>query len=109
MPDKIMASGYARARHSRVPARESSRENHSALECSAVADVELVKPEDGAIQGVVSHIIFKGVHYEMEVQADIAVFFQKRFPCHGAQQKIHPHGKDKDEHNKRVLTDLHAG
>lgn len=32
-------------------------------------DVELVKPEDGAIQGVVSHIIFKGVHYEMEVQA----------------------------------------
>lgn len=32
-------------------------------------DVELVKPEDGTIQGVVSHIIFKGVHYEMEVQA----------------------------------------
>lgn len=32
-------------------------------------DVELVKPEEGAIQGVVSHIIFKGVHYEMEVQA----------------------------------------
>lgn len=32
-------------------------------------DVELVKPEEGTIQGVVSHIIFKGVHYEMEVQA----------------------------------------
>lgn len=30
-------------------------------------DVELVKPEDGTLQGVVSHIIFKGVHYEMEV------------------------------------------
>lgn len=33
-------------------------------------DVDLVKPEDGTIQGVVSHLIFKGVHYEMEVQAN---------------------------------------
>lgn len=33
-------------------------------------DVELVQPEDGTIQGVVSHIIFKGVHYEMEVMAN---------------------------------------
>jgi len=33
-------------------------------------DVELVKPEEGTIQGVVSHIIFKGVHYEMEVMAN---------------------------------------
>lgn len=33
-------------------------------------DVELVKPEDGTLQGVVSHIIFKGVHYEMEVTAN---------------------------------------
>ena len=32
-------------------------------------DVELVKPEEGTISGVVSHIIFKGVHYEMEVEA----------------------------------------
>ncbi len=32
-------------------------------------DVELVKPEVGTISGLVSHIIFKGVHYEMEVQA----------------------------------------
>ena len=32
-------------------------------------DVELVKPEEGTINGLVSHIIFKGVHYEMEVQA----------------------------------------
>jgi spermidine/putrescine transport system ATP-binding protein len=32
-------------------------------------DIELVKPEAGTIQGVVSHLIFKGVHYEMEVQA----------------------------------------
>ena len=33
-------------------------------------DVYLVKPEEGTIQGVVSHLIFKGVHYEMEVQAN---------------------------------------
>ncbi|MDR0221423.1 MAG: ABC transporter ATP-binding protein, partial [Lachnospiraceae bacterium] len=32
-------------------------------------DVELVAPEDGIIDGVVSHLIFKGVHYEMEVMA----------------------------------------
>ncbi len=32
-------------------------------------DVELVKPEEGTISGVVTHIIFKGVHYEMEVMA----------------------------------------
>ena len=30
-------------------------------------DVELVSPEDGLIRGVVTHLIFKGVHYEMEV------------------------------------------
>lgn len=33
-------------------------------------DVELVTPEDGIIQGVVSSIIFKGVHYEIEVKAN---------------------------------------
>lgn len=34
-------------------------------------DVELTKnPEEGIVKGVVSHVIFKGVHYEMEVQAN---------------------------------------
>ncbi len=33
-------------------------------------DVDLLSPEEGIIQGVVSHLIFKGVHYEMEVQAN---------------------------------------
>ena len=33
-------------------------------------DIDLVSPEDGTIQGVVSHLIFKGVHYEMEVTAN---------------------------------------
>ena len=33
-------------------------------------DVELVKPGEGTIDGVVTHLIFKGVHYEMEVTAN---------------------------------------
>ncbi len=33
-------------------------------------DVELVDPSQGTIEGVVSHMIFKGVHYEMEVMAN---------------------------------------
>lgn len=33
-------------------------------------DVELIEPENGTIRGVVSHLIFKGVHYEMEVMAN---------------------------------------
>lgn len=33
-------------------------------------DVDLVEPEKGTITGVVIHLIFKGVHYEMEVQAN---------------------------------------
>ncbi len=33
-------------------------------------DIDLVKPEDGIIRGVVTHVIFRGVHYEMEVMAN---------------------------------------
>ena len=33
-------------------------------------DVDLVDPEDGIIKGEVTHLIFKGVHYEMEVLAN---------------------------------------
>ena len=33
-------------------------------------DVELTAPEDGIIRGLVTHLIFKGVHYEMEVMAN---------------------------------------
>lgn len=33
-------------------------------------DIDLVKPEEGIIKGVVTHLIFKGVHYEMEVTAN---------------------------------------
>lgn len=33
-------------------------------------DIDLVKPGKGTIDGVVTHVIFKGVHYEMEVLAN---------------------------------------
>lgn len=33
-------------------------------------DIDLVKPEDGRMRGVVTSLIFKGVHYEMEVRAN---------------------------------------
>ena len=33
-------------------------------------DVELVSPEEGIIQGTLTHSSFKGVHYEMEVMAN---------------------------------------
>ena len=32
-------------------------------------DVELVAPAQGTLTGEVTHLIFKGVHYEMEVMA----------------------------------------
>lgn len=33
-------------------------------------DIDLVEPDLGTIQGIVNHLIFKGVHYEMEVEAN---------------------------------------
>ncbi|MEF9942297.1 MAG: ABC transporter ATP-binding protein [Lachnospiraceae bacterium] len=33
-------------------------------------DIDLVKPGKGVMDGVVTHLIFKGVHYEMEVTAN---------------------------------------
>lgn len=33
-------------------------------------DVDLLALEEGTIQGIVTHLIFKGVHYEMEVQTN---------------------------------------
>lgn len=33
-------------------------------------DVDLVKPEEGTIKGTVTSLIFKGVHYEMDVMAN---------------------------------------
>ena len=46
-------------------------------------DVELVAPEDGYMQGEVTSIIFKGVHYELDVMAngyEWMVHTTKNFP-----------------------------
>ena len=40
---------------------------------------------------------------------DHTCFFQKRLPCQCAQQEIHPHGKDENQHNKAVSAYVHAG
>ena len=44
----------------------------SALEQAGIQaeDIDLLKPGQGSIDGVVTHMIFKGVHYEMEVMAN---------------------------------------
>jgi spermidine/putrescine transport system ATP-binding protein len=54
-------------------------------------DIELRKPEEGTLQGVVTHLIFKGVHYEMEVNAggfEWLVHSTHLFPV-GTQVGIH--------------------
>jgi hypothetical protein len=33
---------------------------------------------------------------------EYAALFQYYLPGHGAQQEIHPHGKNKDEHDKAL-------
>lgn len=33
-------------------------------------DIDLVKPEEGTMEGIVTGLIFKGVHYEMDVMAN---------------------------------------
>lgn len=46
-------------------------------------DIDLVKPNEGVINGIVTHLIFKGVHYEMEVSAnnyDLLVHSTDMFP-----------------------------
>ena len=38
---------------------------------------------------------------------DHPVFFQKRLPGHGTEQKVHPHGKDEDQYHKAGLAYFH--
>ena len=54
-------------------------------------DIDLLKPGEGSIDGVVTHLIFKGVHYEMEVTAnnyEWLVHSTDMFPV-GTQVSIH--------------------
>ena len=54
-------------------------------------DIDLVKPEEGTIRGRVTHLIFKGVHYEMEVTVngfELLVHSTDLFPV-GQEVGIH--------------------
>ena len=51
-------------------------------------DVDLVKPEEGIIDGVVTHLIFKGVHYEMEVMANGYEWLVHRTDCFPVGTKV---------------------
>ena len=45
-------------------------------------DVDLLEPGKGRLEGVVTHIIFKGVHYEMEVNAGGFEWLVHSTDCH---------------------------
>ncbi len=54
-------------------------------------DVELLEPGKGSLDGVVSHLIFKGVHYEMEVMAGGFEWLVHSTACYpvGTQVSLH--------------------
>ena len=73
-------------------------------------DIDLVKPEDGTLQGVVTHLIFKGVHYEMEVMAnnyEWLVHSTDMFPV-GTEVSIHVDPFDIQIMNKPASEDEEA-
>lgn len=73
-------------------------------------DIDLVKPNEGVINGIVTHIIFKGVHYEMEVSAnnfDLLVHSTDMFPV-GTEVGIKVDPFDIQIMNKPVSEDEEA-
>lgn len=74
-------------------------------------DIDLVAPENGSLQGVVTHLIFKGVHYEMEVTSpdgfEWLVHSTDLFPV-GQQVGIHVDPFDIQIMNKPASEDEEA-
>lgn len=74
-------------------------------------DIDLLKPEEGTLQGVVTHLIFKGVHYEMEVTTpdgfEWLVHSTDMFPV-GQQVGIHVDPFDIQIMNKPASEDEEA-
>ena len=73
-------------------------------------DIDLVAPGEGTIQGVVTHLIFKGVHYEMEVEAnnyELLVHSTDMFPV-GTEVGIHVNPFDIQIMNKPESEDEEA-
>ena len=63
-------------------------------------DVELVSPAEGTLQGVVSHLIFKGVHYEMEVNASGFEWLVHSTALHPVGEKV---GIRVDPYNIQIM------
>ena len=73
-------------------------------------DVELLEPGKGTMDGVVTHLIFKGVHYEMEVMAngfEWLVHSTSMFPV-GTKVSIHVDPFNIQIMNKTVSEDEEA-
>ena len=74
-------------------------------------DIDLLKPEEGTLQGIVTHLIFKGVHYEMEVTTpdgfEWLVHSTDMFPV-GQQVGIHVDPFDIQIMNKPASEDEEA-
>ena len=73
-------------------------------------DIDLVKPEEGTIRGRVTHLIFKGVHYEMEVTVngfELLVHSTDLFPV-GQEVDIHVDPFDIQIMNKPASEDEEA-
>ncbi len=63
-------------------------------------DVELVPPAEGILQGMVSHLIFKGVHYEMEVMASGFEWLVHSTALHPVGEKV---GIRVDPYNIQIM------
>ena len=48
----------------------------------------------------------QGGQVQKEDVVDDTVLLQQRLPGQGAQQKVHPHGKDEQQYHKAALVDL---
>ena len=74
-------------------------------------DIELVAPEEGTLKGICTHLIFKGVHYEMEVTTpdgfEWLVHSTDMFPV-GKQVGIHVDPFDIQIMNKPASEDEEA-
>ena len=51
-------------------------------------DIEIVKPENGLLTGIVTSVVFKGVHYEMEVDCEGCLWIIHSTDCEPVNTKI---------------------
>ena len=63
-------------------------------------DVELTSPSQGSLDGIVTHLIFKGVHYEMEVMAGGFEWLVHSTSLHPVGEKV---GIKVDPYNIQIM------